>query len=192
MASQRYRKHRIYSDITNRKRILVLVFFTGTAGNKLVTVSCVFPEDTDSFAGNVTAFYKLQSEQIPNPFGNLFIILVALDHFYPFGIGNGNLDFIFLKLKDRNPVFNRGFHIDIAAVVFQHPLLEGKDKIVEGGKEFLLIRRFNAAGRLIVATRKALWTSTLLTAKSGELKYFYYYLCRQLKRRRNGDYYYEY
>ena len=61
----------------------------------------------------------------------------------PFGIGDDNIDFIFEKIKDRNPVFTCGLHTDIMEIVVEKPLLEFKNGIVKSGKAFLLIRRLN-------------------------------------------------
>ena len=61
----------------------------------------------------------------------------------PFGIGDDNIDFIFEKIKDRDPVFTCGLHTDIMAIIIEKPLLEFKNGIVKSGKAFLLIRRLN-------------------------------------------------
>ena len=71
----------------------------------------------DSLTGNITAFYKSKTEQISNPFRIFGIIFVAFHRLYPFRIGNDNIDIIFQKIKDRNPVFTCGFHTDIMAVI---------------------------------------------------------------------------
>ena len=81
----------------------------------------------DSLTGNITAFYKSKTEQISNPFRIFGIIFVAFHRLYPFRIGNDNIDIIFQKIKDRNPVFTCGFHTDIMAIIVEKPLLECKN-----------------------------------------------------------------
>ena len=49
---------------------------------------------------------------------------VAFHCLYPFRIGNDNIDLIFQKIKDRDPVFTSGFHTDIMTVIVEKPLLE--------------------------------------------------------------------
>jgi hypothetical protein len=101
-----------------------LILFTGTAGSKLVTIASVFPENTDFLTRDITAFDKSKMEQISKPFRIFGIIFVAFHCLYLFGIGNDNMDFIFQKVKDRNPVFTYGFHTDIMAIIVEKPLTE--------------------------------------------------------------------
>lgn len=63
----------------------------------------------------------------------------------PFGVCDGNIDLIFQKIKDRNPIFTGGFHAGIPTIIFERLLLEVKDKIVEGREALFLIRRLNTA-----------------------------------------------
>ena len=42
-------------------------------------------------------------------------------------LGNDNIDIIFQKIKDRNPVFTCGFHADIMAIIVEKPLLKFKN-----------------------------------------------------------------
>ena len=85
------------------------------------------PKNTDFLARNITAFDKSKTEQISNPFRIFCIIFVAFHRLYPFRIGNDNVDIIFQKIKDRNPVFTCGFHADIMAIIVEKPLLEFKN-----------------------------------------------------------------
>lgn len=60
----------------------------------------------------------------PNPLGIFCIVLIASHSFYPFRVGNSDVDIIFQKVKDRNPAFTGGFHTDITTIVFQKPFFE--------------------------------------------------------------------
>jgi len=46
------------------------------------------------------------------------------------------------KIEYRDPVFTGRFHTDIPALVFNQPIFEFQDRIVEGGETLLLVRRF--------------------------------------------------
>lgn len=73
---------------------------------------------------------------------SIFKIRIRRNHiFYHF---INIIDFIFQKIKDRNPAFTSGFHADIKTVIVEKPLLEFKNRIVKGGKAFPYVRRFNA------------------------------------------------
>ena len=87
----------------------------------------LFSENTDFLTRDIAAFDKSKTEQIPDPFRVFGIIFVAFDSFYPFGIGNDNIDFIFQKIKDRNPVFTSGFHTDIKTVIVEKSMFKFKN-----------------------------------------------------------------
>lgn len=70
-----------------------------------------------SLTGNITAFYKSKMGQISNPFRITGVIFAAFDSFYPLRISNSNIDFIFQKIKYRDPVSASGFHTDIMVVI---------------------------------------------------------------------------
>ena len=70
------------------------------------------------------SYQKKRFSTFNNPFRIFGIIFVAFNSLYPFGIGNDNIDLIFQKIKDRNPVFTCGFHTDIMTVIVKKPLLE--------------------------------------------------------------------
>ena len=93
----------------------------GTARNKLVTISAVFPKKRNGFILNTTAFHKSKTEQISYPFRNFEIIFVTFNVIYPFRIGNGNIDIILQKIENRNLIFFSGFHADIMKVIFKKP-----------------------------------------------------------------------
>jgi hypothetical protein len=120
------------------------ILLTASGGSKFIPVSCKLSEDTDFFARYITSRHKPQSKQIPDPLGILGIVLVPFDSLHPFGIGDGDVDFVFQKVEHRYPVFTGRFHADITTGIVQQPFLKLKNGIVEGGEALLLIRRLNS------------------------------------------------
>jgi len=85
----------IKGDITNSKHILIAVLLTGFAGNQLKTVPGILTQDTDILAWDKAARNKPDTEQVPNPFGILVVILVSFDGSDPFRVCDGDIDGIF-------------------------------------------------------------------------------------------------
>jgi hypothetical protein len=79
---------------------------------------------------------QVQDEKVSNPFGIFGIIFIAFYSCNPFGIGNGNIDTIFQKVKDRNPVLTGRFHTDIMTIIVKQPLFKMADVAIERGKSF--------------------------------------------------------
>src|SRR5665648_1001244 len=80
-----------------------------------------------------------RAEKVADPFGILCIIFVPFYSLHPFGIGYGDVDGIFQKVKVGNPIFPGGFHAHIKEDVINQPLLALENGIVKGGES--LFRR---------------------------------------------------
>lgn len=87
-------------------------------------VASVFSENKNGLVGSVTVFHKYRMEQISDPFRIVGVIFVVSDSFYPFGIGKDNIDFIFQKIENRNPVFICGLHTNVMTIIVEKPLTE--------------------------------------------------------------------
>jgi hypothetical protein len=117
----RFAKHvgddSIKGYIANSESILKTVLFTAFTANKFVTVSGVFTENTNGFTGNITSRYQTQPEEVSDPLGIFLIILVSFYSLHPFGVGDSDMDGIFQKIVDWDPILPGGFHADVKAVV---------------------------------------------------------------------------
>jgi len=136
----------IKGNVADGKGILETVFFAAVTGNQFGAVAGILPKDADFPRGDKTGANQTEPEQVTNPFGILDIILIAFDRFHPFGIGNGDIDTVFQKIENRDPVFTGRFHADIQAVIVKQPLFEAEDVIVKGRKAFFLVGGFNTPG----------------------------------------------
>ena len=109
-----------------------------------------------SKAGNFLKWYRACNDSacIPWEYG---LSYKGYSDLYPFGIGNDNIDFIFQKIKDRNPVFTCGFHTGILTIIVKKPLLEFENWIIKGGKAFLLVIGFNTTAGFNDCGNKKRW-----------------------------------
>ena len=116
------------------------ILFTGTHGYELAPIAGKFSKNTDIFGRNVAPGNQSHTEQIPDPFGILLVVLVALDGGNPLGIGNDDIDGSrFEDIPDGDPVLAGALHTDILAIIVKEPLFESKQATVESGKALLLI-----------------------------------------------------
>lgn len=122
------------------------VFFAAFAAGQLKPVTGVFPQNADIFAGDKTARDKTEPEKLANSFGILGIILVAFYGFNPLRVGNGDIDPVFQKVKDGDPILSGRFHADIKAGIIKKPLLEMSDITVESRESLFLVRRLETFG----------------------------------------------
>jgi len=134
----------IKSNIADGKGVLETVLFAALAAGQLKTVTGVFTEDTDILTGDKAAGDKAEAEKVANPFGILGIIFVAFYGSDPLGVSNGDIDFIFQKIKDRNPILSGRFHADIKTGILKKPLFEMSDVTVESREAFFVVRRLDA------------------------------------------------
>ena len=77
-------------------------------------------------------------EQVINPFEIVCIIFIAIYSFDPFGIGNGYIDTVFQKIKNRYPALAGSFHVYISTVIVKQPLFEMADVGIES-REMLFV-----------------------------------------------------
>jgi hypothetical protein len=117
---------------------LIAILFTGTHEYELAPVAGEFAKDTDILARNIAAGNQTHPEQISNPFGVLFIVFVALDSRYPFGICDDNVKRSLQDIPNGNPVFASALHADLLAIVVKEPLLKFKQVSVGSTKVLLL------------------------------------------------------
>ena len=127
---------RVKGDVADGEGVLKAVLLAGLAGNQLVTVAGTLAEDANPLFRDKAAGNETEAEEIADPFGILDVVLVALDGGNPFGVSDGNADGILQQIIDWNVVLAGALHADIKAVVFNKPLLEGQDGVIEGGKAF--------------------------------------------------------
>ena len=117
------------------------VLFTGTHGHELRPIAGKLPKDTDVLLGDIAARNESHTEQIPDPFGILLIVLVAFHGGNPFRVSDHHVKRILKDIPDRNPVLAGAFHTDIAAVVVNQSLSEQEKLVVVDREAFLLIFR---------------------------------------------------
>jgi hypothetical protein len=132
--------------IADGKNILESILFAGFAGNKLKPITGILPQDSDRFAGDITAGNKAEAKQVADPFGIFRIILIAFYCLDPLGIGNGDADGVLKQIEYWHPIFPGRLHTDIKAIVVKQPLLKLQDGIVKGGKSLLLVAGRNSLG----------------------------------------------
>ena len=72
-------------------------------------------------------FHDIKAEQVSDPFRITLVGLFAFDGFHILGVCKDDMHMRFKDIKNRNPVFPRGFHADIAAVLCEEPVAQGGD-----------------------------------------------------------------
>lgn len=136
----------IKRDITDSESVLVAVLLASVTGNELEAVAGIFSEDADGLVRDIAARDQAKPEKVADPFGVFGVILIALDGFDPFGVGDGDIHLVFQDIEDRAPVLAGRFHADIVTVIVKQPFSETADVPIEGGKTFFLVSRLYAIG----------------------------------------------
>ena len=116
--------NRVQRQLAHVESVLKTALFTETHGHKLAAIACKSTQNANILFRDIAAWNQTHTEQIANPFGILFVILVAL----------------------RYLILARAFHTDILAVVVKEPLLKIKQASIESEKTLLLV-----LGRLKIA-----------------------------------------
>ena len=93
---------------------------------------------------DVTAGDQSHAEQVADPLGILFVVLVAFYRRYPFGISNDDVNGIFKDIPDGDPILAGALHTDVFAVVFKQPRLERNETAEKGREPLLVVMRHNS------------------------------------------------
>ena len=137
----------IQRQIAHSESVLKTVLFTGAHGYELAPIAGKFAENADIFTGNIAAGNQSHTEQVSDPFGILFVILVSFHSGNPFWVRDHDMAGIFKDIPDRNSILAGTLHTNVFAAVFKQPLLECSETVAEGREPLLVI---------IVAMRKVL------------------------------------
>lgn len=136
----------IKRNIADSESVLVAVLLASVTGNELEAVAGIFPEDADGLVRDKTARNQTEPEKAADPFGILGVILIALDGFDQFGVGDGDSHLSLQDIEDRVPVLAGRFHANIVTVIVKQPFFEAADVSIESGKAFFPVRRLYAIG----------------------------------------------
>lgn len=136
----------IKRNITDSESVLVAVLLASDTENELEAVAGIFPKDADGLVRDKAARDQAKPEKVADPFGILGVILIALDGFDPFGIGDGDMHLSLQDIEDRDPVLTGRFHADIVTVIVKQPFFETANVPIESGKTFFPVRKLYAIG----------------------------------------------
>ena len=81
----------IKRNITDSESVLAAVLLASVTGNELEAVAGIFPEDADGLIRDKATRDQAEPEKVADPFVILGVILIALDSFDPFGVGDGDI-----------------------------------------------------------------------------------------------------
>ena len=117
-------KHAIELEVGNGETILGTVFLAGGAGSQFDPITAKVAQLANVFGWDETARDKVMLEQVGNPLRVLLIGLFAFDSFDELGMANHHVAGGFKDVMDRDPIFARGFHANIPAIVRDKPVLQ--------------------------------------------------------------------
>ena len=115
------------------------ILFTHRIVCELPAIAHEIPKLTNICGRDKAAGNQSVLEDICDPFGIFFVGLLAPNCFHIFGVSKNNLARGFQCVVNRNPVFTRGFHANIFAVVFSKPGGTTTQVAGKGREAFLLV-----------------------------------------------------
>lgn len=114
--------HAAQLDVRDGQAVLETVLLAGHEVCELETVAREVPKLPDRQRGHEASRDQVMLEEVGNPFGVLLVGLLAPDGLDIFGVGKDNLAGRLQDVEHRDPVFPRGLHADIFALILHEPL----------------------------------------------------------------------
>lgn len=114
---ERVCQNTVDSDAGNRHAVLIAVLLCSAHIRKLQAVAGQLTQSPVVCGRNKRSFDNVGAKQVGNPFRITLVRFLAFDGFHIFGMCEDGMHVRFKNIKNRNPVFTRGFHADIVAVL---------------------------------------------------------------------------
>jgi hypothetical protein len=111
------RENIIQFEVAHGQAVLATVFLRGVGISQFCVITTQVTQLADILGRDKTGTHQVALEKFGNPLCVPFVGFFSLDGFDIFGVCQADVAGLFKGIENRNPVFSRGFHTNILAVV---------------------------------------------------------------------------